>query len=120
MTATARQLPDLGLVDHDFVAQLIDAVGVDEYCALVESLTRDVATQVAALDVPGAGQDPAAAKQAAHRLAGLMSQFGAFEVARIAERMIETESRDEISKMAENMTRLCRASMAAIASIKAV
>jgi len=110
--------PDMGLVDQDFVAQLVDAIGVDDYCALIESLTQDVEAQVLSLEAGADAQDSEALKQAAHRLAGLLSQFGAFEVARVAERMFEAETSNEAGDLAATMSKLCRASMAAIAEIK--
>jgi len=112
--------PDMGLVDQDFVAQLIEAIGVDDYCALIGSLTQDVEAQVLSLDALADAPDPQAMKQTAHRLAGLLSQFGAFEVARVAERMFEAGSSDEVGHLAATMSKLCRASMAAIAEIKVV
>lgn len=117
MTTTARAKLDSGLIDHDFVSQLIDAVGVDEYCMLIGSLTQEVEAQVANLELLAAQHQVEGIRQSAHRLSGLLSQFGAFEVSSVAERIWESSNIDEIDRLAMRMSKLCRASMAAITDL---
>ncbi|MEQ1698251.1 MAG: Hpt domain-containing protein [Hyphomicrobiaceae bacterium] len=114
MHRTALTQPDTALIDRDFVAQLIEAVGVEEYCMLIGSLTQEVDAQISVIEARAAERETEAVRQSAHRLAGLLSQFGAFQVANVAGRIWETNSLDEIERLVAAMTKLCRASMVAI------
>lgn len=119
MLGTALTQPDKPLIDRDFVAQLIDAVGVEEYGMLIGSLTQEVDTQLSIIEQCAAGQETDAIRHAAHRLAGLMSQFGAFQVVGVAGRIWDAKGFDEVERQVDAMTKLCRASMAEINELAA-
>ena len=119
MVAHTRQKIPSQLIDLDFVAQLIDAIGTEDYCSLVVTLTQEVDVHVCNIEQRAAAGETARVKETAHRLAGLLSQFGAFEVASAAERLQLANEPKDVLRLATAMSRLCRASMSAISDLHA-
>ena len=105
------------IIDRGHVADLIDAIGIDDFIDIVKTLEHEVDLQICALEARSLASEPDNIKKTAHRLAGLMSQFGAFEVAAHAQRVREAHNGDEVNQLAASMIGLCRASMAAIADL---
>lgn len=103
-----------GAIDTAYIADLIEAIGSDDYRALIETFKIDTQEQMAALETGASRRDVDAMKRSAHRLAGLFAQFGAFEVARSAELIRTPSDADELEPLAQEMLRLCRLSAAAI------
>lgn len=119
MAALTRLKLPSELIDLDFVTELIDAIGVDVYCSLIDTLSQEVTFHVGNIEQRAAAGETARVKETAHRLAGLLSQFGAFEVTSAAERLLLANEPKEVLRLAKAMSRLCRASMSAISDLHA-
>ena len=115
-------MPALGrqpstIIDHGHVAELIQAIGIEDFLDIVKTLEHEVDQQIVALEERSRACQADDVKKTAHRLAGLLSQFGALEVAACAERVRQAPTNDEVNRLAASMVSLCRASMAAIAHL---
>ena len=107
------------IIDQGYVVDLIEAIGIDDYFDIVKTLQHEVDQQIATLEAQSRGSETGSesVKQTAHRLAGLLSQFGAFEVSAYAERVQDAPTANEANRLATALVDLCRASMAAIADL---
>ena len=105
------------IIDQDQVSELIEAIGIDDFCDIVKTLESEVKSQIDALETRSDADATVDVKKAAHRLAGLLSQFGAFKVTEHADRVREARTSDEVDRLAASMVDLCRASLAAIADL---
>ena len=105
------------IIDQGHLAELIEAIGIEDFFDIVKTLEHEVNQQIVALEERSRACQAEDVKKAAHRLAGLLSQFGAFEVAAYAEKVQLAPSNDELNRLAASMVDLCRASMAAIADL---
>ena len=112
----AEQLASV-VIDQVYMAHLIEAIGIVDYLDIVKTLKEEVDLQIAALESSSRGCDADGVKMAAHRLAGLLSQFGAFQVCEHAQRIRQASAIDQVSRMAASMTVLCRSSLVAIAGL---
>ncbi|MFO1081024.1 MAG: ATP-binding protein [Reyranellaceae bacterium] len=101
-------------IDESALADLRDAVGEEAFARLVARFREDAAESLAAIERACDAGDAAAARKAAHRLAGLFHQFGAV---RAAEAATATELADDAG-VAENATRLAVAGRAAMEALK--
>ncbi len=116
MNSGAAKAIDCQVIDCEYLSDLIEAVGLEDYCSLVKSFTVEAEAQVLLLEQRLESGDTGAVKASAHRLAGLLSQFGAFEVVSLAERIRESRGGDDMARMVAAMAALCRASIAAISA----
>ena len=110
----------LALIDQGQRAELIEAVGIEDYLEIVKSLRQEVEVQIRALETRASDGSADCVKKAAHRLAGMLSQFGAHQVSAHAEKVRQAASLGEAIRHAAAMASLCRASMAAIADLPVV
>lgn len=102
------------VINQDHIADLIEAIGIEDYLEIVKSLTHEVELQVLALETYSRGNEIDQVKKTAHRLAGMLSQFGAHQVAESAEKVRQASTDNEVNRLAVSMAGLCRASMAAV------
>jgi HPt (histidine-containing phosphotransfer) domain-containing protein len=93
------------LIDCGYIAELIEAIGGDDYRTLVASFKDEAEAQVVTMQAKRNAGDIEGVKHSAHRLAGLLSQFGAFEVVGLAERIRECDSPDDIGELARSEER---------------
>jgi HPt (histidine-containing phosphotransfer) domain-containing protein len=107
------------VIDEAQVAELIEAIGIDDFFDIVATLEDEVGAQISALEAQSSAHQRDHVRLTAHRLAGLLSQFGAFKVAECAERLRQARDTDEADRLAASMVGLCRASMAALAHLHA-
>ena len=102
-------------IDLEFVDDLIEAIGIEDFIDIVKTLEHEVDLQISLLQLRLRACDLESVKLTAHRLAGMLSQFGAFEVAACAERVRTASTSADVNRLAALMVALCRASMSAIA-----
>ena len=107
------------VIDATQVAELIDAIGIDDFFDIVATLEEEVDAQISALEAQSSAHERDQVRLTAHRLAGLLSQFGAVEVVECAERVRQAPDSDEVDRIASSLVDLCRASMAALADLYA-
>ena len=105
------------VIDQVYMAHLVEAIGIKDYVDIVKTLKEEVDLQISTLESCSQDCDMGGVKRSAHRLAGLLSQFGAIEVAEHAQQIRQTFASGEVSRMAASMAVLCRSSMAAIAEL---
>ena len=102
------------MIDHSQVAELIEAIGVDDFLDIIMTLDHEVGEQIATLQQRCSSGNVDGIHKTAHRLAGLLSQFGARRVAEQAEFVREAACCEEATRLALAFISLCHASMTAI------
>lgn len=105
------------VIDRSVISDLIETIGIGDYLAIVKTLQQEVGLQISALETCAQDGGSASVKYTAHRLSGLLSQFGALRVAEYAQRMHQASTDGEVHHLAASMAKLCRASMVAIAEL---
>lgn len=116
-TGMAKDAHGSDIVDCSYLSDLIEAIGEDDYRALMESFETDADNLLRALEQSAGEGDMAATKAIAHRLAGLLSQFGAFDALTIGEQIREARDLDAAVEHVSAMARLCRASAAVVLTL---
>jgi signal transduction histidine kinase/DNA-binding NarL/FixJ family response regulator len=106
-----------GGLDRAALDELLEAVGPEAFGRLIDSFVRD-ATR--ALDeLRDAGAQPARLRGAAHRLAGLLGQFGATDAADAAV-AVERAGDDDVRARAEVLVSTAEAAILAVRAIPSV
>jgi HPt (histidine-containing phosphotransfer) domain-containing protein len=104
-------------IDLAFVEDLIEAIGIEDFINIVKTLHHEVESQISVLEARSQAGDLESVKLSAHRLAGMLSQFGAFEVAACAEHVRLAFTSAEVRRLAAALVALCRSSLTAIAHL---
>ncbi len=113
------------VIDRDYLQEFIDAIGADELRMLVDALKGDAAGQLRTLQAligDTSSDDVAdieAIWRAAHRLAGVFSQFGAATVADTAQLMRAASSGAEMRSIGFGLLRICRQALDELDSVVA-
>lgn len=71
--------------DEAILVELIDLMGPDLFADAFATFTADLDNSLAAMSAASAAQDAEAVRRQAHRIKGLLSQFGATGAAAIAQ-----------------------------------
>ncbi len=101
-------------VDLEFLRQLAEAVGGEELNVLAASMKADAAGQLAVLSGSLSADDTETLRRAAHRLAGLFSQFGAAGVAETVEALRSTCDAAEARRLGNVLHAYCNCALLAI------
>lgn len=103
-------------IDLEFLRQLAEAVGGDELNVLAASMKEDAAGQLDALSGSLSADDTQALRRAAHRLAGLFSQFGVAGVAETVEALRSASDAAEARRLGSVLHAYCSCALLAIDS----
>jgi len=105
------------LVDRELLRELVEAIGIDDYRLLLDSLSGEVDILTTDLLAKAAANEERGFRSGAHRLAGLLAQFGAIEAATEAERLHHGETGGDLQRLAASLRDLCRASLTTIMDV---
>lgn len=104
-------------IDRTFAAELVESIGWRDYREIISGLPAEVEQQITIMEAKAIAPDTDGVRQAAHKIAGLLSQFGAFNVSRTAELLWETESDDALRELVIELAQLSREAVAELGAI---
>jgi len=84
MPASAEGPNPMLSIDRSILAELLEIMGAEAFDTALASFDADLQTSRAALQSAAAGGDMAALRRTAHRIKGILSQFGAPGAAALA------------------------------------
>lgn len=105
--------------DEAILAELIDLMGPDIFADAFATFTADLDGSLGAMRAAIATQDADAIRRQAHRIKGLLSQFGATGAAAIAQQ-VETAVAGPIFAQAESLAAIMPATIAEMRRISAM
>jgi HPt (histidine-containing phosphotransfer) domain-containing protein len=105
--------------DEAILAELVDLMGPDIFADAFATFTADLDGSLGAMRAAIATQDADAIRRQAHRIKGLLSQFGATGAAAIAQQ-VETAVAGPIFAQAESLAAIMPATIAEMRRISAM
>lgn len=105
--------------DEAILAELVDLMGPDIFADAFATFTADLDGSLGAMRAAIATQDADAIRRQAHRIKGLLSQFGATGAAAIAQQ-VETAVAGPIFTQAESLAAIMPATIAEMRRISAM
>lgn len=107
MPASAEGPNPMLSIDRSILAELLEIMGAEAFDTALASFDADLQTSRAALQSAAAGGDMAALRRTAHRIKGILSQFGAPGAAALAHEA-EVAHERELPELATHSARTCR------------
>lgn len=98
-------------LDQDYLKNIISLLGAEQFVPLKDQFIKDCEEGAAALTAAAAQGDEAQIKRQAHRLKGVLAQYGARQAEAIAARLADglpSDWRDVVQALLDETTMACK------------